>query len=46
MAGEARGEGILGEVEGRGEREGERPLEGAVLVMCFAASETMLVDNI
>lgn len=38
MAGDERGDGILGEV-GRGERE------GAVLVRCFAASETMFVPD-
>lgn len=45
MAGEERGDGILGEV-GRGEREGESPRDGAVLVRCFAASETIFVPDI
>ena len=42
IAGEGRGEGILGEV-GPEEREGDNPLVGAFLLICFAASATMLV---
>ena len=41
MAGEGRGEGILWVGVIRGEREGERPLEGAVLEICFVEPETM-----